>query len=41
MCFLCSQTQLTEKEMVRLEIQNLLDQFYTKQNQNGNDKRLS
>ncbi|TMS20952.1 Kinesin-like protein KIF15-A [Larimichthys crocea] len=31
-------TQLTEKEMVRLEIQNLLDQFYTKQNQNGNDK---
>ncbi|KAM8737455.1 kinesin-like protein KIF15 [Acanthopagrus schlegelii] len=28
--------QLTEKEMVRLEIQALLDQFYTKQNQNGN-----
>ncbi|XP_029983240.1 kinesin-like protein KIF15 isoform X2 [Sphaeramia orbicularis] len=32
-------TQLTEKEMVRLEIQALLDQFYTKQSQmtqNGN-----
>ncbi|KAM3595120.1 uncharacterized protein V6R79_018353 [Siganus canaliculatus] len=28
--------QLSEKEMVRLEIQTLLDQFYTKQNQNGN-----
>ncbi|XP_068615125.1 kinesin-like protein KIF15, partial [Brachionichthys hirsutus] len=30
-------TQLTEKEMVRMEIQALLDQFYTKQNQNGNN----
>nr|XP_046268051.1 kinesin-like protein KIF15-A [Scatophagus argus] len=29
--------QLSEKEMVRLEIQALLDQFYTKQNQNGNN----
>ncbi|XP_042356608.1 kinesin-like protein KIF15-A [Plectropomus leopardus] len=32
-------TQLTEKEMVRIEIQALLDQFYTKQSQltpNGN-----
>ncbi|XP_034531581.1 kinesin-like protein KIF15-A [Notolabrus celidotus] len=28
-------TQLSEKEMVRMEIQALLDQFYTKQNQNG------
>uniref|UniRef100_UPI0037E86546 kinesin-like protein KIF15 n=1 Tax=Semicossyphus pulcher TaxID=241346 RepID=UPI0037E86546 len=28
-------TQLTEKEMVRMEIQALLDQFYTKQSQNG------
>uniref|UniRef100_A0A3Q1F8M0 Kinesin family member 15 n=1 Tax=Acanthochromis polyacanthus TaxID=80966 RepID=A0A3Q1F8M0_9TELE len=26
-------TQLTEKEMVRMEIQELLDKFYTKQNQ--------
>uniref|UniRef100_A0A671WCY4 Kinesin family member 15 n=1 Tax=Sparus aurata TaxID=8175 RepID=A0A671WCY4_SPAAU len=33
--------QLTEKEMVRLEIQALLDQFYTKQNQNGNKNGLS
>lgn len=33
--------QLSEKELVRLEIQGLLDQFYCKQNQNGNDKRLS
>lgn len=33
--------QLSEKELVRLEIQGLLDQFYSKQNQNGNDKRLS
>ncbi|XP_070776383.1 kinesin-like protein KIF15 [Enoplosus armatus] len=30
-------TQLTEKEMVRMEIQSLLDQFYTKQSQNGNN----
>ncbi|XP_030574853.1 kinesin-like protein KIF15 [Archocentrus centrarchus] len=33
-------TQLTEKEMVRMEIQALLDKFYTKQNQmtqNGNN----
>ncbi|XP_047466800.1 kinesin-like protein KIF15-A isoform X2 [Mugil cephalus] len=33
-------TQLTEKEKVRLEIQDLLDHFYTKQNQltpNGNN----
>ncbi|XP_044023703.1 kinesin-like protein KIF15-A isoform X2 [Siniperca chuatsi] len=30
-------TQLTEKEMVRMEIQALLDQFYNKQSQNGND----
>nr|XP_019940782.1 PREDICTED: kinesin-like protein KIF15 [Paralichthys olivaceus] len=33
-------TQLTEKEMVRMEIQALLDKFYTKQSQlthNGND----
>lgn len=37
--FLFSQTQLSEKEMVRMEIQGLLDQFYTKQNQNGNNKR--
>uniref|UniRef100_A0A8P4FYN7 Kinesin motor domain-containing protein n=1 Tax=Dicentrarchus labrax TaxID=13489 RepID=A0A8P4FYN7_DICLA len=29
--------QLTEKEMVRMEIQALLDQFYTKQTQNGNN----
>ncbi|XP_075874199.1 kinesin-like protein KIF15 [Nelusetta ayraudi] len=29
--------QLSEKEMVRLEIQGLLDQFYTKENQNGNN----
>ncbi|XP_038584818.1 kinesin-like protein KIF15-A [Micropterus salmoides] len=29
--------QLTEKEMVRMEIQALLDQFYTKQRQNGNN----
>ncbi|KAM9341282.1 kinesin-like protein KIF15 [Symphorus nematophorus] len=29
--------QLSEKEMVRLQVQSLLDQFYTKQNQNGND----
>lgn len=33
--------QLSEKESVRLEIQGLLDQFYCKQNQNGNDKRLT
>ncbi|KAG7238511.1 hypothetical protein INR49_030784 [Caranx melampygus] len=34
-------TQLTEKEMVRMEIQALLDKFYTKQNelaQNGNNR---
>lgn len=31
--------QLSEKEMVRMEIQGLLDQFYTKQNQNGSNKR--
>lgn len=31
--------QLSEKEMVRLEIQGLLDQFYTKENQNGNNMR--
>ncbi|XP_068195591.1 kinesin-like protein KIF15 [Antennarius striatus] len=30
-------TQLTEKEMVRMEIQTLLDQFYTKQSRNGNN----
>ncbi|XP_008282437.1 kinesin-like protein KIF15 [Stegastes partitus] len=33
-------TQLTEKEMVRMEIQDLLDKFYTKQSQmtqNGNN----
>lgn len=30
-------TQLTEKEMVRLEIQALLDKFYTKQSQNANN----
>ncbi|XP_070698199.1 kinesin-like protein KIF15 [Pempheris klunzingeri] len=29
--------QLSEKEMVRMEIQALLDQFYTKQSQNGNN----
>ncbi|KAM6969130.1 kinesin-like protein KIF15 [Tautogolabrus adspersus] len=36
-------SQLTEKEMVRMEIQALLDQFYTKQNQNGknNSEELS
>lgn len=42
--FLCHQTQLTEKEVVRMEIQALLDQFYTKQNQqmqNGKSNRLS
>lgn len=39
--FLCSQTQLTEKEMVRLEIQALLDQFYVKQSENGKTNRLS
>uniref|UniRef100_A0A6Q2X4H1 Kinesin motor domain-containing protein n=1 Tax=Esox lucius TaxID=8010 RepID=A0A6Q2X4H1_ESOLU len=36
--------QLTEKEIVRIEIQSLLDQFYTKQNQlaqNGNANDLS
>lgn len=27
--------QLSEKEMVRMEIQSLLDQFYTNKNQNG------
>uniref|UniRef100_A0A6Q2X000 Kinesin motor domain-containing protein n=1 Tax=Esox lucius TaxID=8010 RepID=A0A6Q2X000_ESOLU len=35
--------QLTEKEIVRIEIQSLLDQFYTKQNQlaqNGNANEL-
>uniref|UniRef100_A0A3P8U281 Kinesin family member 15 n=1 Tax=Amphiprion percula TaxID=161767 RepID=A0A3P8U281_AMPPE len=34
-------TQLTEKEMVRMEIQELLDKFYTKQSQltqNGNNR---
>lgn len=39
-----SQTQLSEKEMVRMEIQALLDKFYTKQNQmtqNGNNNGLS
>uniref|UniRef100_A0A3Q4BG97 Kinesin motor domain-containing protein n=1 Tax=Mola mola TaxID=94237 RepID=A0A3Q4BG97_MOLML len=30
-------TQLSEKEMVRIEIQTLLDQFYSKQSQNGNN----
>ncbi|XP_065822767.1 kinesin-like protein KIF15 [Labrus bergylta] len=30
-------SQLTDKEMVRMEIQALLDQFYTKQSQNGNN----
>ncbi|KAM9786381.1 kinesin-like protein KIF15 isoform X2 [Syngnathus typhle] len=29
-------TQLTEKELVRMEIQGLLDQFYTKKPQGGN-----
>uniref|UniRef100_A0A3Q3GD65 Kinesin family member 15 n=1 Tax=Labrus bergylta TaxID=56723 RepID=A0A3Q3GD65_9LABR len=33
-------SQLTDKEMVRMEIQALLDQFYTKQSQNGNNNRL-
>uniref|UniRef100_A0A3Q2W4J1 Kinesin family member 15 n=1 Tax=Haplochromis burtoni TaxID=8153 RepID=A0A3Q2W4J1_HAPBU len=36
-------TQLSEKEMVRMEIQALLDKFYTKQNQmtqNGNNNGL-
>lgn len=32
---LSPQTQLTEKEMVRMEIQALLDKFYTKQNSLG------
>ncbi|XP_056914437.1 kinesin-like protein KIF15-A [Takifugu flavidus] len=30
-------TQLSEKEMVRMEIQTILDQFYTNKNQNGNN----
>uniref|UniRef100_A0A3Q4GV28 Kinesin family member 15 n=1 Tax=Neolamprologus brichardi TaxID=32507 RepID=A0A3Q4GV28_NEOBR len=37
-------TQLSEKEMVRMEIQALLDKFYTKQNQmtqNGNNNGLT
>lgn len=41
---LCPQMQLTEKEMIRMEIQGLLDQFYTKPSQkmpNGNTNRLS
>lgn len=41
LCFHCPQTQLTEKEMVRMEIQALLDQFYTKPDQNGNKNGLS
>lgn len=30
-------TELSEKEIVRLEIQSMLDQFYTNKNQNGNN----
>lgn len=38
--FYFAQMQLSEKELVRLETQGLLD-FYSKKNQNGNNKRLS
>lgn len=41
MCFHCPKVQLNEKEMVRMEIQALLDQFYTKQSQSGNNNGLS
>lgn len=41
MCFLCSQMQLSKKEVVQMEIQDLLEHFYTKQGQNGNNNRLS
>lgn len=42
--FSCPQTQLTEKEMIRVEIQSLLDQFYMKKkqlSQDGSTNRLS
>lgn len=41
MCFLCSQMQLSKKEVVQMEIQDLLEKFYIKQGQNGNNNRLS
>lgn len=34
-------TQLTEKEVVQMEIQTLLDQFYSKQTNNSNSEELS